>query len=92
MISSSFTINNFNDKKDPITQVCGETQSREQILEIARSKGYTYQRKGKDQNQNKQVASEKYKSGLKVDWATWINNIKMSISVLELLKIPSQRA
>lgn len=27
-----------------------------------------------------------------MDWAAWINNIKMSVPVLELLKIPSQRA
>lgn len=92
MISSSFTINNFSDEKDPMTQIYSETPSQEKILEIARSKGHTYQRKCKEQSQNKQVASERYKSGLKVDWAAWINNIKMFVPVLEFLYIPSQRA
>lgn len=50
MIPSSFTINNFSDEKDPVTQIYGETPSKEQILEIAISKGYTYQYKGRDQN------------------------------------------
>lgn len=69
-----------------------ENPSQEQILELSKSKGYTYQRSGKDPNQNKQVPSEMYRSGLNVDWETWINNIKMSVLVLEILKILSQRA
>jgi len=69
-------------------QTYGENPSQEKILEIAKNKGYTYQRKGKEQSQNKQVASEIYKSGLKVDWVAWINSIKMFVPVLELLKLP----
>lgn len=50
-------------------------------MEIARSKGYIYQRKGKDLSQTKQVASERYKSGLKIDWVSWINSVKMFLPV-----------
>jgi len=92
MIPSSFAINNFSEEKDPITQAYRKKPSQEQILEIAKSKGYIYQRKSKDQNQSTQIASKRYKSGLKIDWAAWINSIKMSVPVLELLRIPSQRA
>lgn len=92
MISSSFAINNFSDEKDLVTQAYGEKPSQEQILEIAKSKGYTYQRKGKERSQNKRITSDKYKSSLKIDCATWINSIKVSVPVIKLLKFPSQKA
>lgn len=92
MISSSFTINTFNEENDPITQAYSEKPSQEQIIELDKSKGYTYQRKGKDQSQDTQVFSVRYKPDLKVDWVAWINNIKIFVPVFELLKSPSQRA
>lgn len=91
MISSTFAINTFDEENHPITQLYGDKPTQEHVLELAKSKGYTYQRKGKGQSHNKQVPSERYKSGLNMDWVAWINNIKMSAPILELLKIPSQR-
>jgi len=58
MISSAFAINTFNEEKDPITQAYGKKPSQEQILELAKSKGYTYQRKSKGQSQGKKVPSK----------------------------------
>jgi len=62
MISSSFAINNFNEENDSVTQAYSKRPSQEKILEISKSKGYTYQRQRKDQNQSKQISFKRYKS------------------------------
>lgn len=92
MIPSSFTINNFSDENDLITQIYGGNSCQEKILEISTIQGHTNERKCKEQGQIKQVASERYRLGLKVDLYPLIKNIKIFILVLELLSTPSQQA
>lgn len=59
MISLTFAINTFDEEMDPITQAYGDKFTQEQVLELAKSKDYTYQRKGKGQSQNIQVPAKR---------------------------------
>lgn len=50
--TSSYTINNFSDEKDMITELYGENHSLEHILEIAKRRDFSYQRRNKDQSKD----------------------------------------
>jgi len=77
-----------------LAKLYGEKPSPEKIMEIARDKGLTYQRRDKDQSGN-QIPSRTFKpdlnSGLDVDLGSWFNNAKIWVLVPEIAKIPSQR-
>ena len=46
--TSSHSINNFDHERDLITELFGEKPSPDQVLEIAKDKGLTYQRRDKE--------------------------------------------
>ena len=50
--SSAFSINNLENEDDILGRLYGENPSTKKILEIARDKGLTYQRRDKDQSGN----------------------------------------
>lgn len=91
--SLAFSINNLESKDDILAKIYGEKPSLEQIMEIARDKGLTYQRRDKDHSGN-QIPPRTFKPGLNfgldVDLGSWFNNAKIWVSVSEIAKIPSQ--
>jgi ribonuclease HI len=92
--SSAFSINNLENEDDILARLYGEKPSPEQILEIARDKGLTYQRRDKDQSGNQippRTFNPGLNSGLDVDLGSWFNNAKIWVPVSEIAKIPSQR-
>jgi hypothetical protein len=80
---------------DNVTKLFGEKPTPEQILEMARYKGVTYQRKGNENptktNQNIPKAITPPTSELSIDLGGWISNAKVLVPVTELIKIPSQK-
>jgi hypothetical protein len=80
---------------DNVTKVFGEKPTPEQILEMARYKGVTYQRKGNENptrtNQNIPKAITPPTSELNIDLGGWVSNAKVMVPVVELTKIPSQK-
>ena len=93
-LSSAFSINNLENEDDILARLYGEKPSPEQILEIARDKGLTYQRRDKDQSGNQippRTFNPGVNSGLDVDLGSWFNNAKIWVLVSEIAKIPSQR-
>ena len=50
--TSAFSINNFENEDDMMVKLYGEKPSPERIMEIAKDKGLTYQRRDKDQSGN----------------------------------------
>ncbi len=70
-----------------------ERPSPDQILEIAKDKGLTYQRRDKDQSDNHApLRNFSPASGMNIDLGGWLNNSKIWVLVTEVLKIPSQNA
>jgi hypothetical protein len=80
----------------------GPKPTPQQIAEMAKFKGITYQRNGnKSQDKNQvnipKVASNPPKSNvyasseLSIDLGGWLSNAKMLVPVSEIMKIPSQR-
>ena len=96
-LQSSYSIITFDDKKDMISKLFGENPSSDQILEIARDKGLTYQWRNKAQCEN-QITPKvpnpglNSNSGLNIYLGGWINNAKILVPVIEIIKIPSQKA
>jgi hypothetical protein len=80
---------------DNATRLYGKKPTTEQILEMARHKGVTYQRRGND-NTNKSYQKVPKPltpptTNLSVDLGSWISNAKVLVPVSELIKIPSQK-
>ena len=80
----------------------GPKPTPQQIAEMARFKGITYQRNGnKSQDRNQanipKIAPTPPKSNvyasseLNIDLGGWLNNANMLVSVAEIMKIPSQK-
>jgi hypothetical protein len=82
-------------KVDNMTRLYGEKPTPEQILEMAKYKGVTYQRKGNDNaSKSSQIipkASTPPDTDLSVDLGSWISNAKVLVPVSEFIKIPSQK-
>ncbi len=75
--TSTFSINNFENENDMMVKLYGEKPSPEEIMEIAKDKGLTYQRRDKDQSGNQippQIFNLGSNSGLDVDLGSWFNN------------------
>jgi hypothetical protein len=80
----------------------GPKPTPQQVAEMAKFKGITYQRnenKSQDKNQANipKIAPTLPKSNvyasseLNIDLGGWLNNAKMLVHVSEIMKIPSQR-
>jgi len=68
--SPAFGTNNLENENDILAKLYGEKPSPEQVMEIARDKGLTYQRRDKDQSGNPippQTFNPSLNSGLDVD-------------------------
>jgi hypothetical protein len=87
---------------DKATEMFGPKPTPQQVAEMAKFRGITYQRNGnKNQSNNQEnfpkVAQNPPKSNvyassdLNIDLGGWLSNAKMLVPVLELMKIPSQR-
>jgi hypothetical protein len=85
---------------DKATEKYGPKPTPQQIAEMAKYKGYTYQRSGnKDKGQTSAPkvpstfpkSSEPINVDLNIDLGGWINNAKILVPVSEIMKIPSQR-
>jgi hypothetical protein len=77
-----------------VTRLYGEKPTPEQILEMARYKGVTYQRKGNDNSSTQQQNIPKAftpTEDLSLDLGNWISNAKVLVPVADLIKIPSQK-
>jgi hypothetical protein len=80
-------------KVDNVTRLYGEKPTPEQILEMARFKGVTYQKRRNDNKsyQNIPKTLTPPTADLSVDLGSWIANAKVLVPVSELIKIPSQK-
>jgi hypothetical protein len=87
---------------DKVTEMFGPKPTPQQVAEMAKFKGITYQRNGnKSQDKNQanipKVAPTPPKSNmyasseLNIDLGGWLSNAKMLVPVSEIMKIPSQR-
>lgn len=83
-------------KVDHVTKLYGEKPSPSEILEMVnnRYKSVTYQRKGNEISKvnheiPKVVSSPK--DDISIDLGSWIQNAKVLVQVVELIKIPSQK-
>jgi hypothetical protein len=85
---------------DKATEKYGPKPTPQQIAEMAKYKGYTYQRGGnKDKGQTNtpkvspafSKTNEPINVDLSIDLGGWINNAKILVPVSEIMKIPSQR-
>jgi hypothetical protein len=85
---------------DKATEKYGPKPTPQQIAEMAKYKGYTYQRSGsKDKGQTStpkvsptfSKSNEPINVDLNIDLGGWINNAKILVPVSEIMKIPSQR-
>jgi ribonuclease HI len=85
---------------DRATEKYGPKPTPQQIAEMAKYKGYTYQRSGnKDKGQTSTPkvsptspkSSEPVNVDLNIDLGGWLNNAKILVPVSEIMKIPSQR-
>jgi hypothetical protein len=80
---------------DNATRLFGKKPTTKQILEMARLKGVTYQRRGNDgankSYQNIPKAITPPIAYLSVDLGNWISNAKVLVSISELIKVPSQK-
>jgi hypothetical protein len=78
-----------------VTKLHGEKPTPKKILEMARYKGVTYQKKGNDNSsksyQNIPKAITPPNADLSVDLSSWISNAKVLVPISELIKIPSQK-
>jgi hypothetical protein len=80
---------------DNVTKLYGEKPTPEQILEMARYKGVTYQWKGNENPtksyQNIPKAITPPTSELNIDLGGWMSNAKVLVPVAELIKYPLKR-
>jgi hypothetical protein len=80
---------------DNVTKLYGEKTTPEQILEMAKFKGVTYQRKRNDHAvksyKNLPKTNTPPATDLDVDLGSWIKHAKVLVHVSELIKIPSQK-
>jgi ribonuclease HI len=85
---------------DKATEKYGPKPTPQQIAEMAKYKGYTYQRSGnKDKGQTSAPkvsptfpkSNEPINVDLNIDLGGWLNNAKILVPVSEIMKIPSQR-
>jgi hypothetical protein len=80
---------------DNVTKLFGENPTPEKILEMERNKGITYQRKGNDNPvkpyHNIPTTITPPTSKLSIELGSWVSNAKVLVSVIELIKIPSQK-
>jgi ribonuclease HI len=85
---------------DRATEKYGPKPTPQQIAEMAKYKGFTYQRNGnKDKGQTSvpkvspsfPKSSEPINVDLNIDLGGWLNNAKILVPVSEIMKIPSQR-
>jgi hypothetical protein len=83
------------EKSDDVIKLYGEKPTPEQILEMVRFKGVTYQWKGNGNPiksyQNIPKAITPSTSELNIDLGGWISNFEVLVLVAELIKIPSQK-
>jgi hypothetical protein len=103
LMEPSEEMNCINDVvEDKATKKFGQKPTPQQVAEMARYKGITYQRNG-NRSQDKSHAnipkvaptppkSNVYaSSNLIIDLGGWLSNAKMLVPVLEIMKMPSQR-
>jgi hypothetical protein len=80
---------------DNATMLFGKKLTTKQILEMARHKGMTYQRRGNDSENKSYQNIPKVITppivDLSVDLGNWISNAKVLVSFSKLIKIPSQK-
>jgi ribonuclease HI len=85
---------------DKATEKYGPKPTPQQIAEMAKYKGYTYQRSGnKDKGQTSAPkvsptfpkSNEPINVDLNIDLGGWLNSAKILVPVSEIMKIPSQR-
>jgi ribonuclease HI len=85
---------------DRATEKYGPKPTPQQIAEMAKYKGFAYQRNGnKDKGQTSvpkvppsvPKSSEPINMDLNIDLGGWLNNAKILVPVSEIMKIPSQR-
>jgi hypothetical protein len=85
---------------DKVTEKYGPKPTPQQIAEMAKYKGYTYQRSGnKDKGQTSTPkvnptfpkSKEPINVDLNIDLGGWLSNAKILVPVSEIMKIPSQR-
>jgi hypothetical protein len=87
---------------DRATKKYGPKPTPQQIAEMAKYKGITYQRNGNKGNDKGQASipkvppsfsksSEPINVDLNIDLGGWLNNAKILVPVSEIMKIPSQR-
>jgi ribonuclease HI len=94
--------NCMNNVVDKATEKFGPKPTPQQVSEMAKYRGITYQRNGQRNQDRPQVNIPKVapsppksnvhaNSELNIDLGGWLNNAKMLVPVSEIMKIPSQR-
>lgn len=74
-----------------MVKLFSEEPPLEQVLEIAKDKGLTYQRRSQNDNQvNSRSLNPRSTSGMNIHLGVWFNNSKVLVPVTEIVKIPSQ--
>lgn len=90
--ASSYSINNFGQETDVLLKLFGEKPPPERILEIAKDKGLSYQRRNQNDNLvNSRDLNFRSASSMNIDLGSWFDNSKVLVTITEILKIPSQR-
>ena len=91
--TSSHSINNFDHERDLMIELFGEKPSPDQVLEIAKDKGLTYQRRDKEQSHNQNPPRIFNPSpSLDIDLGAWLRNAKILVPFTEAIKLPNQEA
>jgi hypothetical protein len=80
-------------KVDNVTRLYGENPTPEQILEMAKYKGVTYQRKENDKKSSQIIpkTSTPPDTDLSVDLGSWISNAKVLVLFQNSLRYPLRK-
>jgi hypothetical protein len=95
-------VNCMNDVVDKATNKFGPKPTPKQVSDLARYRGFSYQRSGTKNQDKPQTSAAKVpppppksivptNTKLNIDLGGWLNNAKMLVPVAEIMKIPSQR-
>jgi hypothetical protein len=97
LMEHSRDVNCMNDVVDKVTENFGPKPTPKQVSEMARYRGFTYQRDG-TKNQDRPTTHPPppksivpTNSELNIDLGGWLNNAKILVPVAEIMKIPSQK-
>jgi hypothetical protein len=102
LVEHSEDVNYMNNVVDRATEKFGPKPTPKQVSDLARYRGLTYQRNGTGNQEKTRSNVPKMplapprsifptETELNIDLGRWLNNAKMLVPIVEIMKIPSQR-